>query len=654
MHARPVVLCALLAATLPLVIVAPSQGDTPTPRPSPPARGRTRDAAVTPTQAPAPPATKSPAQPQDASAVLPPLPGGDPAGKPTTTAEAPVVTPGTPAEAKRTLLGVEARLRELDAADPKKENLATRPVRELLERRKQLLGLWTAAVRERNDAEHPAVSPVQVEAESRADLEKTRALLDQAGKAPDGLLPEAFGPPPAGAVVKPPEVRLAEMKEAIDRARVEVKDHTAELAKLRGDGAKPGSGEVATLRAERDKIHQSVSALAAGRAERDAAITNAASPEARELAGDRLTNYEWDYRVETERLAAIEAQIVLASKRAETGAAQLQARASRLELDHRLLEVMERRYASQSEKQQKELLQAVVKEEKRAAQTDDVLERYRAKRSADLLELESKAVAYEKANATTTKPGLSFEEQKAKADETGKEFEKLKKRLTDGNISPLDVLRLKNEFRRIGPLRAAIMRDELTDVKHALGTYEGALADIEMDLVNDDRDDRYDRDALLDKLPSHRRPEAEVMLDAMEVRHRALLHRCQKILQDLAQGLEETQSQILRRLHILDEQYAFVRTHIFWVRDAEPVGLATLDHAQSETVRVARALGKLACEPWDRTLWGRTSPDFVLALVGLVVLPWPLRLARRALDRLRLAAPDPSLTPENAPSAVVG
>ena len=68
----------------------------------------------------------------------------------------------------------------------------------------------------------------------------------------------------------------------------------------------------------------------------------------------------------------------------------------------------------------------------------------------------------------------------------------------------------------------------------------------------------------------------------------------------------------------------------------------------------ARALVKLAAEPWDRTLWGRVMPDFVVAAVALVLLPWPLRLGQRALDRLRLNQPDPSLIPDPVASTTVG
>ena len=626
MHARQVICRALIVAAIPLGVGADGPPDTPKP-PTVPSTGP----------------ADSPASAKDAGAARPA----------TTPPASPAITPGTMVEANRLRLGAEARLRELDASDPKRDNPAHKPIREVFDRRLKLLAEWKEAVDHRAAAEHPTPSPEQVAAELKADLEKTQAVLEQAGKAPDALLPEAFGPTSPGAASKTSEARLAEMKEAIDAARLDIKERGTELATLRGDAAKAGTGEVATLRVERDKIHQSTSALAAGRLEREAAINAAGSPEARELARERFSNYEWECRVEAERLAAKEAQIALAAKRGDLVTLQVQAKAAHVNLDRRLLAEMERRYASQSERQQADLKQAVAKEVTKAAQTVDVLERYRAKRSAELLELEAEAVAYEKASATTV-PGLSVGEQSAMADAMVSNFEVLKRSLDDGVVSPLDLLRLKNEFRRIGPARAALVRGELATVKGALTTYSNALADAEIDLVNDERDDRYDREALLDKLPASRQAEARAMLDAMEVRHRALLGRNRDVLSKLAQRADDTQTQVLRRIKILDEQYAFIRTHIFWVRDAEPPGLATLAHAQDESIRAARGLVRLAAEPWDRTLWGRVSPDFILAVVGLVALPWPLRLARRALDRLRLAAPDPALADADAARPATG
>ena len=613
---------------------------------------------------PAPGGTPAlPALPSERADVKPvpatnPAPASTPVVEPTTvpmpsvSPAAPVISPGSSAEAGRTRAGTEAKLKDLDAAD-KKDNPATKPLKTALERRLKLLDDWKSAADEREKVEHPKPSPEEVAAEYKADLEKTKALLDQASKTPTVLLPDAFGTPAPGAVIKPPEARLAEMKDAIDTARQELKDRLSELEKMRGETTKSPSGEGTNLRVERDKVHQSLSALTAARTEREAAINSAGSADARDLAREQFANYEWECRVEAERLARKDAQIALAARHNELATLQVQAKSSHVDLDRRLLDLMEKRYASQSERQQSDLKQAVAKEETRAARTEDVLEKYRAKRTAELLELESQAVAYEKA-AATTPPGLSVNEQSNLADEVGNNFERLKTLLNDGNVSPLDVLRLKNEFRRIGPARTSIVRNELADVKKALTGYENALADIEIGLVNDSRDDRYDRDSLLDKLPEKRHHAAEEMLESLETRHLALLNRCHDVLQLLAQRTEDTQTQILRRIAKIDEQYAFIRTHIFWVRDAEPVGPATFDHAGDESVRLVRALMKLCGELGDASLWGRVAPDFILAMVALVVLPWPLRLAQKALDRTRLASPDPKMTAKNAPSAVVG
>ena len=51
---------------------------------------------------------------------------------------------------------------------------------------------------------------------------------------------------------------------------------------------------------------------------------------------------------------------------------------------------------------------------------------------------------------------------------------------------------------------------------------------------------------------------------------------------------------------MLEEEYGFIRTHIFWVRDQEPIGLATVPQAGRELRRLAKGLIKLAEEAGDR------------------------------------------------------
>jgi len=630
MRARQASQHALFILSIGLISSSCVLADGPSPAP--------RRRAIAPAQSPAASPPKAEASPAPMPILAQP------------SATAPAVAPATRDEAVRAGFATDVRLKELKAAGAA-EKPATRPIREILEARRRLLADWDKATRDCDEAEHPKVTPEGEAAESKAELEKAQALIEQAAKAPDALLPEAFGAAVEGR--KPPEARLAEMKEAIDSARTEIKERSTELEHARTEGTKALAANLAALRSGRDRAYQACAAQAARRGEREAAVSAAAAPEARDIARERLTNDDWESRVESVRLAVAEARIATATKRLDLGSINIQARAARVQLSRRLIERMEERYAALAERQRVELKRAVAQEQTRAAQAGDPLDRYRAKRTAELLELESQAVAYEKANATTG--GLSIAEQTALADAGNDNFMDLKRLIGDGSVSPLDALRLKNDFRRIGPERAQIIRTDLAASDAELTGYENALTDAEIDLVNDSRDDRFERETLLEQVPEGRRREAKAMLDELEIRHKTLLDRRRAVLQKLARRAEGVHNQVLRRVGTLDEQYAFIRTHIFWVRDAEPVGPATVAHARDESIRAARALARLACEPWDRALWGRATPEFILAVAAVAVLPWPLHLARKALDRRRLAAaPDAAVAPADLRGMVDG
>jgi hypothetical protein len=549
------------------------------------------------------------------------------------------IAPATPAEAQREKEATEARIKGLESLEAK-EKPAAKPLLELLIARRALLDDWFTAVGKRDEAEKPKRSPESEAAELKAELEKTHALLDQSSKSPDSVLPEVFRAIDKEKAVdaRRSEAGLAEMKEAIDSARVELKDQSAEFESLRSKGSQALAAEITGFRLERDKVFQGLAALNARRGERRAELASVASGEARELAGERIVNLDWQARVESERLAGLEARIALDTRRIDLVTLQVQAKGARFRLVRQLAERMEARYAAVAERQRVVLKQAVDKEVTRAAHLVDPLERRRAQRTAQLLELESQVVAYEKAYATNS--GVTIQEQTSLKDKTVTDFEELKKLLDDGSVSPLDALRLKNDFRRIGPERAQIVRTDLAESEAELTTYENALTDAEIDLVNDNRDDRFDRESLLEQLPANRRAEAETMLEELETRYKGVLNRRRNVLQNLARRAEETHGCVLKRIKTLDEQYAFIRTHIFWIRDAEPIGATTLVHARDDSIRTAKALVHLAMEAVDRSLWTRPAPDFVLALIALIVTPVPLLLGRRALDRQGILATD--------------
>ncbi len=538
------------------------------------------------------------------------------------------IAPATEKEWKQEQLATEARFKEL------KDKHQFKPLADVLAARKALLEVWSRTHGERLGAEKPEHSPESEAAEFKSDIEKTRALLDQARKSPDSLLPEAFQVKDA-ETTKGHETRLGEMKDCIETARNDLKEQASQLETLRTEATRGHAAQLTSLRAERDKIFQSVTTFNARRDERRATIASATSDEARELAREKFINFEWDARIEIEKLAAVEAKINLAAKRLDLGTFQIQAKSIHVQFGRTLIERMEARYATMAERQRSDLQKAVVKEETRAAHSNDPVERRRAQRTAQLFELESQVVAYEKAYATGGT--VSLQEQTTLADKATTDYADLKKLVDDGSISPLDALRLKNDFRRIVPERAQIVRTDLAKSELDLTTYENALNDAEIDLVNDSRDDQFDRESLLEQVPAKRRAEAKAMLDNLETRHHGLLNRRRDILRKLATRSEDIHNYVLNRIDMLDQQYAFIRTHIFWIRDAEPLGAATLAHSRDDALRLFNALVALAMETGDRNLWGRISPVFIIVMVGLLLLPIPLFLGQRALDRFRLA-----------------
>ena len=122
-----------------------------------------------------------------------------------------------------------------------------------------------------------------------------------------------------------------------------------------------------------------------------------------------------------------------------------------------------------------------------------------------------------------------------------------------------------------------------------------------------------------------------------------MLKRQKIALTGLVTRASQTLEQVTRRLRVLEEEYGFIRTHIFWVRDQEPLGLATAPQAGRELKRLAKGLLKLAEEGGDRNSWsGRLSSEFLTAAVAAVVLPLGLLRLRRLLRRRITRALPPS------------
>jgi hypothetical protein len=290
---------------------------------------------------------------------------------------------------------------------------------------------------------------------------------------------------------------------------------------------------------------------------------------------------------------------------------------------------MRARYSMESEKQESDLTRAAAAEKSKAGWSLDPIERFRARRTAELLELEAQVLKNEQALATSPSP--SFEEQQALADRADKDFARIKELLDDGRVSRLDAIRLNNEFRLIGPERDQLVRSDMALVEARLQFYEDALTNVEIELLQNSLHDRYEHDLIRERVSSERWEEGKALLSDLERQHQVILIRRRAALEKLSERASRTLQQIARRLSILDQEYGFIRTQIFWVRDQDPLAFGTFWQGAHEVNYLIKAVLRLAQETTKANLWGQPSGEFMATSLAVLVLPVLLLKLRRTL-----------------------
>jgi hypothetical protein len=358
-------------------------------------------------------------------------------------------------------------------------------------------------------------------------------------------------------------------------------------------------------------------------------VTDAQTAHARQIAQEELVNFQWEARVESLRLQVIEAELALEAKLAGVRELIMHVYYAHVHIGERTLEQMHSRYRVVAEDHERALKQAAANEESKAQQSRDPLERFRARRGAELLVLELQVLKNEQALATDPSP--SYEEQEDLADRAERDFARIRELLDDGRVSRLDAIRLNNEFRRIGPERDHLLRTEMATVEAQLQFYENALTNVEIELVQNPLHNRFEHDLLRERVSSSRWAEGEALLTEIEKKHRVLLARRRLALEKLCDRTSHTLQQVVRRLSILDDEYGFIRTHIFWVRDQDAIGLPTLTQGAREFNRVVKGLLSLAEETLKPNLWGQPSAEFLVTALGVLVLPFGILWLRRVL-----------------------
>jgi potassium efflux system protein len=515
---------------------------------------------------------------------------------------------------------------------------ASKAIKELLRERLQLMGEHDRLSIALSRATHPEPSPERQAAEAKAELERLQSTLAQAAKAPETLLPPAF----RGASAKGEAAVTTEMRDALVATTNELKEWKSKVEPLRSPIAK-WDGQQSGRRAERDALFQHVTTLKARGKELEAAVKNARANPAGQLARERLVNFEWEGRVESLRLQVVEAEISLEAKLADVRELNIHVCHAHVQIAERTLDQMRARYRTAAEDHERDLKRAAASEESKAQGSNDPLERFRARHTAELLVLEAQVLKLEQALATSPSP--SPDEQRSLADHADRDFAQIKGLLDDGRVSRLDAIRLNNDFRRIGPERDRLLRNEMATVETQLQFYEDALTSVELELIQDSLHDRFEQDLMRERVAPAHRSEGESLLNELERKQRRLLVRRRLALEKLSERAAQTLQEVARRLRILEEEYGFIRTHIFWVRDQDPIGLSSLAQGAREFHYMLNGLLRLAQETSRANLWSRPSAEFLATALAVLVLPVALVRLRGVLRRLMqrdLPAADPS------------
>jgi hypothetical protein len=505
-------------------------------------------------------------------------------------------------------------------------------LRAVLLERQSLLDEHDQVAKELQELTNPNLSPEKQTATARAELERLQTQLAQL---PQSLVPPVF----QGSATEFTKAALGEMKDAIGTAQNDLNEWQAKFEGVRAELARAGSKQNA-LRTERDRLFQQLATFTAPSQERQAVANSSKTPQARLLAQERLTNTKLAARVGALRLKIAETKLARESSLADLRELHQHVLEAHVQVSRKLLDQMQRRYREVAELQQRALERAAATQENVARQSDDPLEQYRARRRAEILDLEARVIKNEQALAAGTHPAL--EEQRALADRAEADFAQIKQLLDDGDVSRLDALRLNNDFRRIGPERDRLLRNELTTIETQLQYYENMLTSVELELIEDSLADQVEHDAVLERLAPQRHGQARSDFMELERSYWVVLARQKVALTKLVARAAETLEQVTRRLRVLEEEYGFIRTHIFWVRDQEPIGLATVQQAGHELKRLVKGMLKLAEESSDRESWAHSSSEFLTAAVAAVILPLGLFRLRRLLRRRITRALPPS------------
>ena len=276
-----------------------------------------------------------------------------------------------------------ARLKELEKEKPEAVNEAREP----LDARLKLLDEWERATAMLREAEHPEGHARREVADLKRDLEAARTALARAAKEP-GFAADAGLPGRAGhGQRRGPR----EMKAAIDVA--------AEAAQGPQGGAGPQGAEPPGEPADLPRVDPQASRRARGTARRRRRACRRRDRRGPFPGRDRLINERLEERVVGQLHEAIEAAIALEARREPLAELRQQLQAAERSWPTRPSSRCRRATATSPSASKDDLARKAAAEQDRSVRSADPLERYRARRAAEMLDLESHLLRDERALA---------------------------------------------------------------------------------------------------------------------------------------------------------------------------------------------------------------------------------------------------------------
>jgi len=387
---------------------------------------------------------------------------------------------------------------------------------------------------------------------------------------------------------------------------------------------------IPTLAAESRKRLQSALERATRLTQESSAATD---PTEKEVLGLRAENALLDAEV-----ARLETRVIEGDREQEKSLAPL--RLTERELAERRLERLEQEYGlytrALGEAMDRETLRLEVelKTLEAAVETaENPFDRFTAARRLEITRLEKNRKEYGKYLLTLRS---DLEEQKRRLAAEADELQSLREYLNKAGAGQQAGERMKFTLQRVKLRRQALERTLRRDVAAELGIYRSRRLELENELFFLKETWEREVEATALQLTNPEVSRLGATAGSLFELYRTAVREERDLVEDVIGVGEKLQVALIDRRNALDELEGFIRSRVFWIRDAKPLGPAIWSRVVAESAVVATWAGDLRTqETLDRFSASIKRPGAVaVSFLLFIVLPIGLFWARQRLRRI--------------------